>query len=71
MNFYNNVIDALIANCIEPQLTVFHWDLPQALEDEYGGWLSERIVPDFVNYAEVRRVRCPASSSFAAGRPWT
>ncbi|GAB4820729.1 hypothetical protein N2152v2_007775 [Parachlorella kessleri] len=53
VNFYNNVIDALIANCIEPQLTVFHWDLPQALEDEYGGWLSERIVPDFVNYAET------------------
>jgi beta-glucosidase len=35
--FYNRLIDALIANDIEPWITLYHWDLPQALEDAYGG----------------------------------
>jgi len=29
---------------IEPYVTIFHWDVPQTLEDEYGGFLSTRIV---------------------------
>ena len=33
--------------------TIYHWDLPQALQDKYCGWLSKRIVADFRNYAEV------------------
>ncbi|KAI3905663.1 hypothetical protein MKX01_036572 [Papaver californicum] len=36
-----------------PFLTLFHWDLPQPLEDEYGGFLSTRIVDDFKDYAEL------------------
>ena len=32
-------------------VTVYHWDLPQALEDQYHGWEDRRIVDDFVNYA--------------------
>ncbi|KAG8389061.1 hypothetical protein BUALT_Bualt02G0190100 [Buddleja alternifolia] len=38
---------------IEPYVTLFHWDLPQVLEDEYGGFLSPQIVNDFCNYAEL------------------
>ncbi|KAK8952612.1 Beta-glucosidase 12 [Platanthera guangdongensis] len=38
---------------IEPFATLFHWDVPQALEDEYGGFLDKRIVEDFKNYAKI------------------
>ncbi|KAK7257865.1 hypothetical protein RIF29_32155 [Crotalaria pallida] len=38
---------------LQPLVTLFHWDLPQALEDEYGGFLSPLIVKDFQEYAEL------------------
>ncbi|KAK1418706.1 hypothetical protein QVD17_27852 [Tagetes erecta] len=53
INFYNKLIDELKANDIEPFVTLFHWDLPNALEEEYMGFLSPKIVDDFVNYAEI------------------
>ncbi|CAH8391349.1 unnamed protein product [Eruca vesicaria subsp. sativa] len=52
VKFYHDVIDELIRNGIVPFVTVFHWDTPQDLEDEYGGFLSERIVKDFREYAD-------------------
>ncbi|KAL2503226.1 Beta-glucosidase 17 [Forsythia ovata] len=53
IKYYNDLIDLLLAEGIEPCVTIFHWDLPQCLEDEYGGFLSDRIVADFVEYAEL------------------
>ncbi|KAG8389804.1 hypothetical protein BUALT_Bualt01G0016600 [Buddleja alternifolia] len=53
INYYNEVIDTLLANEIEPYVTLFHWDLPQCLQDEYGGFLSGNIKNDFREYAEV------------------
>ncbi|KAE9597346.1 putative beta-glucosidase [Lupinus albus] len=50
---YNKVINALLAKGIEPYVTMYHWDLPQALEDKYQGWLSNKIINDFANYAEI------------------
>ncbi|XP_010530380.1 PREDICTED: myrosinase 4-like [Tarenaya hassleriana] len=53
ITYYNNLINALKANGIEPFVTIFHWDVPQTLEDEYGGFLSRRIVEDFKDYSEL------------------
>ncbi|AQK40528.1 beta-glucosidase3 [Zea mays] len=38
---------------IEPFVTIFHWDVPQALEDKYGGFLGDRIVKDYTDFAKV------------------
>ncbi|CAH1412062.1 unnamed protein product [Lactuca virosa] len=53
INHYNKLIDELLANGIEPFVTLFHWDLPNALEEEYMGFLSSKIVDDFLNYADI------------------
>lgn len=53
LQFYDNVINELLKYDIEPMVTIYHWDMPQALEDQYHGWESRRIVDDFVNYANV------------------
>lgn len=50
---YNDVINSCIENNIIPLVTLYHWDTPLLLQDTYGGWLSESIVPDFVDYARV------------------
>ncbi|KAF9476097.1 beta-glucosidase [Pholiota conissans] len=54
IEFYNKFIDALLENGITPFVTLYHWDLPQALHDRYNGWLNrEEITKDYVNYARV------------------
>lgn len=49
--FYENLIDLLLENNIEPILTLYHWDLPQSLQDRYGGWESRKTIEGFKNYA--------------------
>lgn len=51
LDFYNNLIDELIKYGIEPIVTIYHWDLPKALQDLYGGWESREIIEDFNNYS--------------------
>ncbi|OIW00832.1 hypothetical protein TanjilG_12236 [Lupinus angustifolius] len=53
LQYYNKLINELISQGIQAHVTLVHWDLPQALEDEYEGWMSRRIVKDFIAYADV------------------
>ncbi|XP_015897708.2 putative beta-glucosidase 41 isoform X1 [Ziziphus jujuba] len=51
ISYYNSLIDALLEKGIRPFVTLYHWDLPQMLEDRYEGWLSRQIIKDFEHYA--------------------
>ena len=48
--FYDRLVDELLANGIEPYATLYHWDLPQALQDK-GGWERRDTALDFADYA--------------------
>ena len=52
LDFYDRLVDALLEQGIEPFATLFHWDTPQALEDE-GGWTSRETAKAFVEYADA------------------
>ena len=73
IDFYNTVIDELIANDIEPFVTLYHWDLPQSLEYQYGGWLGPQIVRDFAHYARVcfEAFGDRVSKWITVNEPWT
>src|SRR3984893_1796764 len=58
LDFYDRLVDALIARGIAPWLCLYHWDLPQALQDQ-GGWLNRDIAGKFADYARsvAKRLR--------------
>lgn len=51
LDFYSRLVDELLAAGIEPFATLYHWDLPQALQDKYGGWQSRETPKAFGDYA--------------------
>ena len=51
MNYYDKLIDRLLEENIEPMITIFHWDTPQVFQDEFGGWIDRKIIPEFVKFA--------------------
>lgn len=51
LDFYSRLIDSLLNAGIEPWVTLFHWDLPQALQDKYGGWLRRETAARFGEYS--------------------
>jgi beta-glucosidase len=52
LEFYSKLVDELLANGITPYPTLYHWDLPQALQDR-GGWANRSTVDAFARYAGV------------------
>jgi len=52
LDFYHRVIDKCLSVGVEPWITIYHWDLPQVLEDQ-GGWASRKILDWFSEYVEV------------------
>ncbi|MES2041214.1 MAG: GH1 family beta-glucosidase [Pseudomonadota bacterium] len=52
IGFYDRLVDCLLENGIAPNATLYHWDLPAALDDQ-GGWLNRDIADWFADYAEV------------------
>jgi beta-glucosidase len=54
LKYYSDLVDLLLANDIQPWVTIFHWDTPEELDDRYGAWRnSEEIVKDYVRYATL------------------
>ncbi|KAJ6804216.1 beta-glucosidase 12-like [Iris pallida] len=53
IDYYNNLIDELLSQGLQPFVTLFHWDTPQGLDEQYGSFLSPRIVKDYHDYVEV------------------
>ena len=51
LDFYSRLVDTLLATGVTPFPTLYHWDLPQALQDKYGGWQSRDTATAFADYA--------------------
>src|SRR5580765_3428978 len=71
LDFYDRLVDELLANDIEPYATLFHWDTPQALED-LGGWPSRGTAEAFAEYTEavVRRLGDRVHNWIRHNEPW-
>lgn len=71
LDFYDHLVDELLAAEIEPWATLYHWDLPQALEDA-GGWPDRRTMDAFLNYADVvtRRLGDRVKRWMTFNEPW-
>ncbi|HEU4758598.1 MAG TPA: GH1 family beta-glucosidase [Dehalococcoidia bacterium] len=71
LDYYSRLVDELLANGIRPFPTLYHWDLPQALQDE-GGWANRDIVGHFTTYAEtcVRALGDRVKHWMVFNEPW-
>ncbi len=71
LDFYSRLVDALLENRVTPHLTLYHWDLPQALQDQ-GGWANRATVDAFVSFADVVSKRLADRVPFwtTLNEPW-
>ena len=71
LDFYDRLVDSLLAKDIVPFATLYHWDLPSALERE-GGWLSRSTAYAFAEYAEIvtRRLGDRVAHWITLNEPW-
>jgi len=73
LDFYDRLVDALLAAGVTPQATLYHWDLPTALQDRYGGWLSRHTAHAFADYAGqvARRLGDRVPYWMTLNEPWS
>jgi beta-glucosidase len=71
LGFYERLVDTLLDNGIQPMATLFHWDLPAALDDR-GGWLNPDVADWFADYASVmyRRLDDRVKLWATLNEPW-
>src|SRR5690606_10905505 len=71
LDFYDRLVDCLLEAGIEPWPTLYHWDLPQALEDA-GGWPNRDTAKRFADYAEIvyRRLGDRITNWNTLNEPW-
>jgi beta-glucosidase len=71
LDFYDRLVDTLLEHDIEPLVTLFHWDLPAALDD-LGGWLNPDIAGWFADYAAVmfRKLDGRVKNWATLNEPW-
>ncbi len=69
--YYSRLVDALLAAGIEPFITLYHWDLPQALQDK-GGWASRDTIDAFLRYTGivVERLGDRVKNWMTHNEPW-
>lgn len=53
IDFYNRLINLLVENNIEPIVTLFHFDCPVSLVEQYGGWANRHAIDDYYRYAKT------------------
>jgi beta-glucosidase len=71
LDFYDRLVDGLLEAGITPFATLYHWDLPQALQDE-NGWANRAVVGAFANYADIvsRRLGDRVKHWITHNEPW-
>jgi len=71
LDFYERLVDALLEKKIAPHLTLYHWDLPQALQDQ-GGWANRETTQRFADYAVhiAERLGDRVASIATHNEPW-
>ncbi len=69
--FYDRLVDAMLERGLDPWCTLYHWDLPQALQTQ-GGWTSRETVAAFVEYADIvtRRLGDRVKHWITHNEPW-
>jgi len=72
LDYYDRLVDALLAKHIRPFVTLFHWDMPQALQDAFGGFAGRETASYFADYAEVvvRRLGDRVKDWITLNEPW-
>lgn len=72
LDFYKRLVDGLRQRNIEPLATLYHWDLPQPLQDHGGGWLNRDTAQRFAEYADVvvRALGDQVTGWITQNEPW-